>query len=85
MSEGIGLGRAVTARGPVFHRVALDAEGHVEDWRVLAPTDWHFAPGGALEIEANRRPLTADQLRLLVLGFDPCAPWSLQLGETAHA
>ena len=82
--EGVGLGRAVTARGPVFHRVVLDDNGHVKDWRVLAPTDWHFAPEGALEIEANRQPLTAEQLRLLVLGFDPCAPWSLQ-EEAAHA
>ncbi len=82
--QGVGLGRAVTARGPVFHRVALDDEGHVEDWRVLAPTDWHFAPGGPLEIEANRRPLRPEQLRLLVLGFDPCAPWSLQ-EEVTHA
>ncbi len=39
---------------------------------------------GAMEIEANRRPLSPEQLRLLVLGFDPCAPWSLE-EETAHA
>ncbi len=82
--EGVGLGRAVTARGPLFHRVALDGDGRVEDWRVLAPTDWHFAPGGPLEIEANRGPLGQEQLRLLVLGFDPCSPWTLQ-EEVAHA
>ena len=82
--EGVGLGRAVTDRGPVFHRVALDSEGSVKNWRVLAPTDWHFAPGGPLDIEANRRSLRPEQLKLLVLGFDPCAPWSLR-EEAAHA
>ncbi len=85
LSRGVGLGRAVTARGPVFHRVELDENQHVHCWRVLAPTDWHFAPGGALEVEANRQPLDLAQLRLLVLGFDPCAPWRVETEQAAHA
>ena len=78
--QGVGLGRAVTARGP-FHQVAVNARA-VEDWRVLAPTDWHFAPA-----EPWRSRPTADhyaeQLRLLVLGFDPVLLESA--GEVAHA
>ncbi|MEE4191435.1 MAG: hypothetical protein V2I66_07640, partial [Halieaceae bacterium] len=83
LAKGLGLGCAVTARGPVFHRVMLDNGGRVHQWRVLAPTDWHFAPGGPLEQEAGRLALDDEPLRLLVLGLDPCAPWTLE--EPAHA
>ncbi len=80
-----GLGRAMTARGPVFHRVAVGDGEVVKDWRVLAPTDWHFAPDGPLMREANRLKLNDDQLRFLVAGFDPCAPWTVDSEEAAHA
>ncbi len=74
----VGMGRAVTARGPVFHRVRLETDRDtVADWRVLAPTDWHFSPAGpvakALPAMTNPRAI-----RKLVGAFDPCAPWSLQ-------
>ncbi len=85
LGPGIGMGRAITARGPVFHRVELDGDGKVAAWRVLAPTDWHFAPGGPLATEAQRLAPNDDQLSLLVLGFDPCSPWSVASEEAAHA
>ncbi len=85
LGSGIGMGRAITARGPVFHRVELAGDGKVAAWRVLAPTDWHFAPGGPLLSEARRLVLEDEQLGLLVLGFDPCAPWSIASEEAAHA
>ncbi len=84
LGKGIGMGRAITARGPVFHRVELD-EDKVSAWRVLAPTDWHFAPCGPLEHEARTLAPDEEQLRLLVLGFDPCAPWSIASEEAVHA
>ncbi len=79
-SEGrrAGTGRAVTARGPVFHRVELDGDGNVARWRAVAPTDWHFAPRGAVA-RALDRPLSLPEARLLVGSFDPCAPWTLDL------
>lgn len=73
----VGLGRANTARGPVFHRVALDVNDRVADWRVLAPTDWHFAADGPLVHEAGRLGGDRNRLAMLVAGFDPCAPWSI--------
>jgi Ni,Fe-hydrogenase I large subunit len=75
---GVGMGRAVTARGPVYHRVRLAADRDtVADWRVLAPTDWHFSPTGpvARALPAMRDPAA---IRALVGAFDPCAPWALQ-------
>lgn len=80
-SVGIGLGRAMTARGPVFHRVQLAADdsSRVLEWRVLAPTDWHFARSGPLLREGTMASCRKDRsLRLLVAGFDPCAPWTLR-------
>jgi hypothetical protein len=76
-----GIGCAVTARGPVFHRVALaPAVDTVMDWRVLAPTDWHFGPRGpvAARLGALAAP-TRRQVALLVASYDPCAPWALHL------
>jgi hypothetical protein len=83
LGGGVGLGRANTARGPVFHRVVLGDDNHVLDWRVLAPTDWHFAANGPLAHEASRLGGDSDRLALLVAGFDPCAPWSI--AEASHA
>ncbi len=84
LDERLGLGRAMTARGPVFHRVTLDrGGGRVLDWRILAPTDWHFAPGGPL---ATWGDASESYLRFLVTAFDPCAPWSLVAeGREAYA
>ncbi len=50
----------------------------VADWRVLAPTDWHFSPRGPV---ASRLTAMAGQTRervaILVTSYDPCAPWAL--------
>ena len=86
-----GMGCAVTARGPVFHRVRLSAGENtaadtVADWRVLAPTDWHFARRGpvARELESLAKP-TREQVALVVASYDPCAPWTLhQAGAAEH-
>lgn len=79
--RGAGTGRAVTARGPVFHRVDLDDRGNVARWRALAPTDWHFAPRGPVA-GALDHSMSLAEAKLVVSSFDPCAPWELaQDGE----
>ena len=50
----------------------------MEEWRALAPTDWHFAPGGPAEGALANSPSEAGA-RLAVASFDPCAPWTLQM------
>jgi hypothetical protein len=86
-----GIGCAVTARGPVFHQVRLaagagTAADTVADWRVLAPTDWHFGRRGPVARElANLATPTREHVALLVASYDPCAPWTLhQAGAAAH-
>ena len=83
LAPRVGMGRAMTARGPVFHRIALAEDDSVADWRVLAPTDWHFAPDGPLAREAQLYDTHGEALGMLVAGFDPCAPWTIE--EAAHA
>lgn len=73
----LGQGQAIAwcemARGLLLHRVQLDPQGRVDDYRVLAPTDWNFHPDGALA-----RALTALQPHDtasawgLAAAYDPC-------------
>jgi hypothetical protein len=85
-SPGPGLGVATTARGPVFHRVQLEADSNrVADWRVLAPTDWHCSNSGPLMDSVADCVPTPEALRLLVAGFDPCVAWEVVSGEQGHA
>ncbi|MBP6725536.1 MAG: hypothetical protein KA137_11880, partial [Halioglobus sp.] len=57
-----GVGCAVTARGPVFHRVVLGPTADiVVDWRVLAPTDWHFGPRGPVAGKLATLPAPTQQ------------------------
>jgi hypothetical protein len=79
VAPGLGVGSALTTRGPVFHRVALAPEGGntVGEWRVLAPTDWHFARRGPLAAATAGSTPEATPLRLLVASLDPCVAWSV--------
>lgn len=80
LGAGRGLGTAVTARGPLFHVVALDDARRVRSWRYLAPTDWYFAPGGPVAAAAAAVS-EARKLRLLLAAADPCAACELRGDE----
>lgn len=77
---GRGSGRAVTARGPVYHRVELAGDNRVGRWLSLVPTDWHFATAGPLAA-ALAAAKNCQQARLLVAGFDPCVPCNVTGGR----
>ena len=58
--------------------MALEGGERVLDWRSLVPTDWHFAPGGPVSaVLSGCRDRF--QGRLLIAGFDPCVPCTLDL------
>lgn len=61
------------ARGLLIHAVALDDQGRIEDYRVLAPTEWNFHPRGTLG-QAVQSLSSGDfaHARLLAAAFDPC-------------
>ncbi len=66
------------ARGLLLHWVALEPDGSVADYRVLAPTEWNFHPGGALARTLAALPADAgDAARTLAAAFDPCVACTL--------
>jgi hypothetical protein len=73
LADGQALAWCEMARGLLFHWVQLDAEGKVQDYRVVAPTEWNFHPGGALaRAVAVLSPGQSQMAQLLAAAFDPC-------------
>ena len=75
------------ARGLLLHRVALDAQGMVDDYRIVAPTEWNFHPDGALVhgltgLAADDEARLVRQARLAVQALDPCVACRV---EVVHA
>jgi len=61
------------ARGLLLHWVKVDAAGAVQDYRVLAPTEWNFHPQGALAQAVAALPAEAvTTARTLAAAYDPC-------------
>jgi hypothetical protein len=94
-ADGWGAGIVQSARGMLIHTLRLEG-GKVSDFRILAPTEWNFHPGGAvvraLESlggqEAFRRAGNPLQLAYLIAGsYDPCVPFEIALeqAEKSHA
>jgi hypothetical protein len=80
-TAGEGIGWAMTARGPLMHRVKLEGvDGEtLGRWDVLAPTDWHFGPQGPAvqALGALNGSIEPEVVRFFMAGFDPCAAWSV--------
>ncbi|MEN6586234.1 MAG: nickel-dependent hydrogenase large subunit [Sulfuricella sp.] len=81
-----GVGWVQTARGLLIHRLALDTEGKVADYRIVAPTEWNFHPQGAYTCGLTGRPaVTPDEVReaaeLLLLALDPCVAYEVELNH----
>ncbi len=76
LAAGEALGWVHSARGLLVHRVRLQAE-RVDDYRILAPTEWNFHPKGALPQALDGAPATdhamlqAHAMRL-IHSLDPC-------------
>ena len=72
--NGSGIAQVEAARGRLVHWLRI-ADGKVADYRILAPTEWNFHPGGALAQGLLSLPVDGSlpQLaRLLVDAIDPC-------------
>lgn len=79
----LGTGEALAwcemARGLLLHWVHLDAQGGVQDYRVLAPTEWNFHPDGALAgAVAALAPDDTLAAQMLAAAFDPCVACTVQ-------
>jgi Ni,Fe-hydrogenase I large subunit len=71
------------ARGLLVHWLRVDAQGRVERYGVLAPTEWNFHPQGAAAqvlsaLDAKQpAPQLAAAAAVLVAAFDPCVDYEL--------
>uniref|UniRef100_Q07S92 Coenzyme F420-reducing hydrogenase alpha subunit-like protein n=1 Tax=Rhodopseudomonas palustris (strain BisA53) TaxID=316055 RepID=Q07S92_RHOP5 len=90
IAPGIGLAAVECARGRLHHLVALDRQGLVSQFAILAPTEWNFHPRGPLFRALQNLALRdddADRARVarLVAAFDPCVAFSVTIAEAADA
>lgn len=73
LAPGCGVAWCEMARGLLLHSVRLDDQGRVQDYRVLAPTEWNFHPEGSLgQAVASLALDDRGSPRLLAAAFDPC-------------
>jgi hypothetical protein len=85
VAPGIGLGLAQTARGLLLHQAQV-SDGRVQHYRIVAPTEWNFHPGGALARGLiDRRVQDGASARrdaaLLVQALDPCVACSIEVAD----
>jgi hypothetical protein len=87
LGAGAGLAAVQTARGLLLHYTHLDGD-RVDDYRIVAPTDWNFHPDGALArgllgTEAEDETALTARAGLAVLALDPCVGFRVEV--TRHA
>lgn len=85
LPSGAGFAAVQTARGVLLHRVRL-SESKVEDYAIVAPTEWNFHPQGALveglgRLEADDEVLLSRRARLAVQALDPCVACKIEIGH----
>ena len=86
LGDGQAIAWCEMARGLLLHWVQLDEQYHVQDYRVLAPTEWNFHPDGALaQALTQLDPSNADAAWCLASAYDPCVQCSVNIPETPHA
>lgn len=83
-SARTGLAWAQTARGLLVHRAELDGAGNIQDYRIVAPTEWNFHPAGACARGlTGKLAASADQAHacasLLVQALDPCVAHEIEV------
>lgn len=80
-----GLAWCEMARGLLLHAVSLDAQGRVQRYRLVAPTEWNFHPRGAVARALALLPPHADpaRVRLLAAAYDPCV--AVHIEDACHA
>lgn len=83
LPAGVGAAQVEAARGRLIHAVAVDS-GLIVRYRILAPTEWNFHPGGAAvaslaAIAAGGHPDTDGLARLAVTAFDPCVACNVEV------
>ncbi|PYE21598.1 nickel-dependent hydrogenase large subunit [Paraburkholderia silvatlantica] len=88
-APGEALGWCEMARGVLVHwvRLAPDDAARIEDYRVVAPTEWNFHRQGTLAQALSRLDRTPDDRALAARtgvwmgAFDPCIAYAVDTGS----
>jgi hypothetical protein len=83
LADNIGLAGVETSRGLLLHVVRLQ-DGKVDQYRIVAPTEWNFHPAGPLVRALGG--LTAGeglerQARLVAQSLDPCVEYGIEVSD----
>lgn len=84
LPDQVGVAGVETSRGLLLHLVRL-AEGKVDQYRIIAPTEWNFHPAGALAEALAGLTASADPeaaARRIALSLDPCVEYGISLETT---
>ncbi|ODB98338.1 nickel-dependent hydrogenase large subunit [Candidatus Thiodiazotropha endoloripes] len=78
-----GLGEVEAARGRLFHR-AVQQDGVIRQYQIVAPTEWNFHPRGVVcqglkSLSAKHQKQLMQQAELLIGAVDPCVGFQLEL------
>jgi len=76
-----------TARGVLLHLARID-DDRIDDYRIVAPTDWNFHPDGALArglfgLEADDAAALVQRAGLAALALDPCVAFRIEVARDA--
>jgi len=78
-----------TSRGDLYHWARLTPDDRIEDYAIVAPTEWNFHPAGpfvaALLGARIPRAGAAKTITGLAGLFDPCVAFRIEVREAAHA
>jgi hypothetical protein len=80
LGDNAGLAAVETSRGLLLHWVRLRA-GRVEQYRIVAPTEWNFHPAGPLveALDALKGDDREAQARLVSQSLDPCVAFGIEV------
>lgn len=76
-----GLSQIEAARGLLVHRMEL-ARGFIQNYQIVAPTEWNFHPSGTAaqslrQLPAGNAALLRQQAELVIKAIDPCVAFDL--------
>ena len=84
-----GFAAVETSRGCLYHWARLASNDKIENYAIVAPTEWNFHPAGPFvaALLGARIPRSGAHRSITQLAglFDPCVVFRVDVLETAHA
>jgi coenzyme F420-reducing hydrogenase alpha subunit len=87
---GEGVAAVESARGRLYHAMALDEAGRIAQYAIVAPTEWSFHTKGPF-VQALHEAAIGDgdmarrRVARLAFAFDPCIRVGVEILDCAHA